>query len=146
MTAEKLVAIGADHAGLGFKELIRDQLIRLGFQYHDVGAPEGTERVDYPTVAEEVAQMIQNGSSHFGVLVCGTGIGMAMAANRFKGIRAANCTNEAMARFARAHNDANVLTLGQRLLGPDLALSILETFLATRFEGGRHQGRLALFN
>jgi ribose 5-phosphate isomerase B len=146
MSAEKLVAIGADHAGLGFKELIRDQLIRLGFQFHDVGAPEGSERADYPIVAGEVAQMIQGGSSHFGVLICGTGIGMSMAANRYKGIRAANCTNEAMARYARAHNDANVITFGQRLLGPDLVLSILEVFLTTQFEGGRHQGRLALFN
>jgi ribose 5-phosphate isomerase B len=141
-----MVAIGSDHAGLDFKSLVRDQLIRLGFQYLDAGVPEGTERVDYPLVAAEVAQLIQNGAARYGVLLCGTGIGMSMAANRFRGIRAANCTNEAMARFARAHNDANILTIGQRLVGPDLALSILEVFLATPFEGGRHQGRLSLFN
>ncbi|MDR1577715.1 MAG: ribose 5-phosphate isomerase B [Deltaproteobacteria bacterium] len=140
------VAIGADHAGLEFKALIRDQLIRLGFQYVDAGAPEGTERVDYPIVAADVAKLIQNGECVYGVLTCGTGLGMSMAANRFRSIRAANCSNEAMARLARAHNDANVLTLGQRLLGPDLALSILEVFLTTPFEGGRHQGRLSLFN
>jgi ribose 5-phosphate isomerase B len=141
-----MVAIGSDHAGLDFKLIIRDQLIRLGFQFIDAGVPEGTERIDYPIVAAEVSQLIQNGSAHYGVLVCGTGIGMSMAANRFRNVRAANCSNEAMARLARAHNDANILTLGQRLLGPDLALSILEVFLSTPFEGGRHQGRLSLFN
>jgi ribose 5-phosphate isomerase B len=145
-TENNIVAIGADHAGLEFKAILRDQLIRLGFHYLDAGVPEGTERVDYPVVAAEVSQLIQNGAATYGVLCCGTGIGMAMAANRFRAIRAANCQNEAMARFARAHNDANILTLGQRLIGPDLALSILEVFLTTRFEGGRHQGRLSLFS
>ncbi|MDR0549472.1 MAG: ribose 5-phosphate isomerase B [Deltaproteobacteria bacterium] len=146
MPIDNIVAIGCDHAGLEFKTLIRDQLIRLGFQYLDAGVPEGTERVDYPIVAAEVSQLLQNKAATYGVLICGTGIGMSMAANRFKGIRAANCLNEAMARFARAHNDANILTLGQRLMGPDLALSVLEVFLSTPFEGGRHQGRLSLFN
>ncbi|MDR1607592.1 MAG: ribose 5-phosphate isomerase B [Deltaproteobacteria bacterium] len=140
------VAIGADHAGLELKPLIRDQLIRLGFQYLDAGAPEGTERVDYPLLAAEVAQLVQNKECGYGILICGTGIGMAMASNRFRSIRAVNCSNEIMARFARAHNDANILTLGQRLIGPDLALAILEVFLTTPFEGGRHQGRLSLFN
>ncbi|MDR2140527.1 MAG: ribose 5-phosphate isomerase B [Deltaproteobacteria bacterium] len=146
MAVDNHVAIGADHAGLEFKAILRDQLIRLGFQYIDAGAPDGAERADYPVVAAEVAQLIQAESCRYGILICGTGIGMAMAANRFRAIRAANCSNEAMARFARAHNDANVLTLGQRLVGPDLALSILEVFLSTPFEGGRHQGRLTLFN
>jgi ribose 5-phosphate isomerase B len=146
MSAEKKVAIGSDHAGLEFKSLVGDRLIRLGFQFHDAGAPEGTERIDYPALAAEVAQIIQSGACGCGILICGTGIGMCMAANRFKGIRAANCTSEIMARLARAHNDANILTLGQRIIGPDLALSIVDVFMATQFEGGRHQGRLALFN
>jgi ribose 5-phosphate isomerase B len=143
---EKCVALGSDHAGRELRKAVGARLAELGKSFVDFGAADEVERVDYPTIAVEVAKTVQEGRCRFGVLVCGTGVGMAMAANRLRGVRAANCTSEYMARLSRAHNDANVLTLGQRVVGPGLALSILEAFLDGEFEGGRHQDRVTMFD
>ena len=136
------IAIGADHAGYRLKE----HLIAHGLSQHqvlDVGT-HSEESTDYPIYAFRVARLVASGEADLGVLICGTGIGMAMAASRVAGIRAALCTTEYMARMARAHNDANVLCLGGRVLGPDQALAILQAFLATQFEGGRHARRVRM--
>ncbi|MDR3135379.1 MAG: ribose 5-phosphate isomerase B [Deltaproteobacteria bacterium] len=141
-----VVAIGCDHAGRGHKELFKHHIVAKGLKVLDLGVASGVERSNYPDVAIKVAKLVEAGQARFGVLVCGTGVGMAMVANRFKGVRAANCSSEHMAVMARGHNNANILTLGQRTIGPSLALSILEAFLATDFEGGRHQERIDIFD
>lgn len=135
------VALGCDHAGWALKEEIKSWLIRAGHQLLDFGA-HSLESVDYPDYAVQVAESIANGKAERGVLVCGTGIGMAMAANKIPGVRAAFCPDLFTARLSRAHNDANVLALGGRLTGTQLAIEILETWLATPFEGGRHENRI----
>jgi ribose 5-phosphate isomerase B len=140
------VAVGSDHGGRDFKALILAHLKQRGFRTVDLGVPYEVERADYPDIAIKAVKLILSGGADLGVLICGTGVGMSLTANRFKGIRAANCTNELMAALTRAHNDANILTLGQRLIGPELALAILNAFLNTSFDGGRHQERLALFD
>lgn len=139
------VIIASDHAGLGFKSLIGERLSGLGHQVKDSGPFEPVS-VDYPVYARAVAQAVAAGEMEMGVLVCGTGIGMSMAANRVPGARAALCMNEVMARYARQHNDANILVLGERIIGPELALSILEAWLGASFEGGRHLRRVQLFD
>ena len=136
----KLV-IGSDHAGLELKRQLLELLAARGMAYQDVGTHDGAS-VDYPDFAAEVARRVSAGECSLGVLVCGTGIGMSIAANRQRGVRAALCTSEFEARMARAHNDANVLCLGQRVVGPGLAWSILEAFLEQPFEGGRHARRV----
>ncbi|MDR1545547.1 MAG: ribose 5-phosphate isomerase B [Deltaproteobacteria bacterium] len=141
-----IMALGADHAGRELKKAVKARLEELGWAVVDFGVADEVEKADYPTVADAVAQAVEDGRCRFGTLVCGTGVGMAMAANRRRGVRAANCTSEYMARLSRAHNDANVLTLGERVVGTGLALSILEAFLAAEFEGGRHQRRVELMS
>jgi len=136
-----IVLIGSDHAGYDLKEPIKEKLIQTGYKIIDVGCFSETS-CDYPVFALDLCKQIQNGTADRGVLVCGTGIGMSMAANRAKGIRAALCANEYQARMSRAHNDSNVLCLGSRVLGQDLALSILEVWLKTEFEAGRHKRRI----
>jgi ribose 5-phosphate isomerase B len=135
------VIIASDHAGLELRRELVKALQELRVEVDDVG-PTSTESVDYPDYARLVCRAVADGSDTRGVLVCGTGMGMAIMANKHPGIRAALCTDEFVARMARAHNDANVLCLGQRVVGAGLARSILEAFLATPFEGGRHQRRL----
>jgi ribose 5-phosphate isomerase B len=135
------VIIASDHAGLELRRELVKALQELRVEVDDVG-PTSAESVDYPDYARRVSQAVAAGSATWGVLVCGTGMGMAIMANKHPGIRAALCTDEFVARMARAHNDANVLCLGQRVVGAGLARSILEAFLATPFEGGRHQRRL----
>jgi ribose 5-phosphate isomerase B len=135
------VIIASDHAGLELRRELVKALQELRVEVDDVG-PTSAESVDYPDYARRVSQAVAGGSATRGVLVCGTGMGMAIMANKHPGIRAALCTDEFVARMARAHNDANVLCLGQRVVGAGLARSILEAFLATPFEGGRHQRRL----
>jgi ribose 5-phosphate isomerase B len=135
------VIIASDHAGLELRRELVSVLKDLRAEVEDVG-PTTSESVDYPDYARSVARAVAAGGHQFGVLVCGTGIGMSIMANKHRGIRAALCTNEFEARMARAHNDANVLCLGQRVVGAGLARSILEAFLTTPFEGGRHQKRL----
>ncbi|MEE9557368.1 MAG: ribose 5-phosphate isomerase B [Candidatus Adiutricales bacterium] len=139
------VIVGSDHAGFNFKKMILSHLAKNGHQVLDAG-PEDTTSCDYPHYAFKVARAVAGSEYDRGVLICGTGLGMSYAANRVKGIRAALCMNEYQARMSRAHNDANILVLGERVIGPDLALSILETWLEVEFESGRHQRRIELFD
>ena len=136
------IALASDHAGREYRRIISEDLARKGFTVTDLGVPDGVEKADYPDYARKAAEAVASGACDRGILVCGTGTGMAMAANKFKGIRAANCTGELMARLARSHNNANILALGARLLGLELALTIVEVFLTTGFDGDRHQTRL----
>ena len=135
------VALGADHAGVHLKDAVRSLLESRGVEVTDLGT-NGTESVDYPDFAASVARAIATGESDLGILVCGTGIGMAIAANKFDGVRAAPVVDLESARLAREHNDANVLALGARVTTPETALEIVRTFLETPFAGGRHQRRL----
>jgi ribose 5-phosphate isomerase B len=135
------IALGSDHAGFSLKEKVRQYLTSLGYDVADQGTT-GPDSVDYPDFAETVSQRVVAKQADFGVLVCGTGIGMAIAANKVSGIRAATCTDTISAQFARAHNDANVLTMGGRLTDEVTARKILDTWLATPFEGGRHERRV----
>ena len=137
------IALGSDHAGYPLKERIKEFLLEKGHEVLDFGATS-EESTHYPLFAREVSLAVQRGEADRGILVCGTGIGMAITANKFKGVRAALCLNEYMARMSRLHNDANVLCLGDRVLGEELALSIVEVWLSTPFEGGRHQKRIEL--
>jgi len=136
------VAIAADHGGFDLKSVLVPELRALGNEVLDLGTMSG-DAVDYPDFAEAVARAIREGRAARGVLVCGTGIGMSIAANRHREIRAALCHDALTARLARQHNDANVLVLGGRLLGPELAKDCLRVFLTTSFDGGRHARRVA---
>ena len=140
---EKLLAIGCDHGGYELKKEILAYLDKEGIAYRDFGC-DSTESVNYPVYAKKVCEAIQSGECWRGILVCGTGIGMSMAANKHKGIRAACCENTFSARFTRMHNDANVLCLGGRVVGAGLALDMVKLFLETEFEGGRHAQRVAM--
>ncbi len=135
------VAIGADHAGIDLKSSLISELRLLGFVVSDLGTHE-RDSVEYPDFAKSVAAAVAAGKARWGVLVCGSGIGMSIAANRNPKIRAALCQNAAAARLARQHNDANVLALGARLIGADQAHECLRAFLSTPFEGGRHARRV----
>lgn len=137
------IIFGSDHAGLGLKEILIKH-ISGRFEIHDVGA-YSRESCDYPNIALELTRRVLSEDA-LGVLVCGSGIGMSIVANRMPGIRAALCGNEHMARMSRRHNDANVLCLGERIIGSDLAAAILDAFLDTSFEGGRHQRRVDLID
>jgi len=135
------IAIGADHAGFGLKEEIRKALADLGLIVEDMGTTS-SDAVDYPDFAEKVARLVAAGQVDRGILVCGTGIGMAMAANKIPGIRAATVTDVETARLSREHNDANVLAVGGRILDRKRALEIVRAFLETPFAGDRHQRRI----
>ncbi|KFE67027.1 ribose 5-phosphate isomerase B [Hyalangium minutum] len=135
------IILASDHAGLELRQALVDGLRERGVAFEDVG-PTSRESVDYPDFATRVARAVAAGQYTHGVLVCGTGIGMSIVANKYKGVRAALCTTEYEARMARAHNDANVLCLGQRVVGSGVAQAILEAFLATPFAGGRHEQRV----
>ncbi len=135
------VAIGADHGGYRLKEDIKGLLEDLGVDYKDFGT-HSTESVDYPDVALPVAQSVADGLFDRGILICGTGIGIGIAANKVKGIRAALVHDTFSAHASREHNDANILTMGERVIGPGLARDIVTIWLATDFEGGRHDRRV----
>lgn len=135
------VAIGSDHAGTQLRQAIKGWLQTRGFDVLDLG-PHEAGSVDYPDYAGLVARAIQEGQVSWGVLICGSGIGMSIAANRYQGIRAALCREELSARLARQHNDANLLVLGERFTGLALAEAILDAWLVAAFEGGRHQKRV----
>jgi ribose 5-phosphate isomerase B len=140
--AKKLkIALGADHAGFRLKDQVREYLRSKGVDVEDFGATS-EESVDYPDFAEKVAHRVSRQEADFGVLVCGTGIGMAMSANKLPGVRAANCNDTLSAFFARRHNNANVLALGGRLADIATARKIIDTWLETPFEGGRHERRV----
>ncbi|MGC8488111.1 MAG: ribose 5-phosphate isomerase B [Clostridia bacterium] len=136
------IAIGADHAGFPLKEPTVRWLMDQGYDVHDVGTFEEGVSVDYPDFAGKVAATVASGEADFGVLFCGTGLGMAIAANKVRGVRAVTCHDVLSSRLARQHNDANVLTMGGRIAAPELAQEVLATFLETRFDGGRHQHRV----
>jgi ribose 5-phosphate isomerase B len=135
------IAVGADHAGYLLKDRLAAALAEGGHEIQDLGT-NSPDSVDYPDFAERVGRAVAAGTAERGLLVCGTGIGMAISANKVHGVRAACCNNQFNARLARAHNDANVLTLGAREVAFEHAAAIAETFLATAYEGGRHQRRL----
>ncbi len=135
------ISIGADHAGFALKQVIGEWLKEKGHEVVDKG-PESTESVDYPDFALAVAGDVANSDSEKGILICGSGVGVTIVANKVKGIRAANCYNEEIAALSRAHNDANVLTIGARFVERDKALRIIEVWLDQEFEGERHQRRL----
>jgi ribose 5-phosphate isomerase B len=135
------IAIGADHAGVHLKQEVRRLLDERGIAYSDFGT-NAVDSVDYPDFAAAVAAEVAHGRADFGVLVCGSGIGMAIAANKIAGVRAASVVDEESARLSRSHNNANVLALGERLTPPDRARQIVNVFLDTPFAGGRHQRRL----
>lgn len=136
------ISIASDHAGFEQKQALRDYLAEKGCEVIDRG-PDTDDRVDYPDFAALVARDVADGAADFGVLVCGTGIGMAVAANKIHGIRAVNCITEQFAKLAREHNDANVLTLSGRFVALEDNERILDAFLSTAFGGGRHAGRVA---
>jgi ribose 5-phosphate isomerase B len=136
-----VVALGADHGGFALKEQVKTHLTRLGYRFHDLGT-FSTEPVDYPDVALAVARAIRAGDARLGILVDGAGIGSAMAANKVPGVRAAPCQDEAAARNAREHNDANVLTLGSKFVDATRMQSIVETFLSTHCTEERHARRV----
>jgi ribose 5-phosphate isomerase B len=136
-----VVALGADHAGFPLKEAIKSWLISGGFDVVDLGT-HSAESVDYPDFAVAVGGAVTAGKADRGVLVCGTGIGMAMAANKVPGARAASCSDAYTARMSREHNDANILALGARITSRDAAIEILEIWLGAEFAGGRHARRV----
>lgn len=140
--APQVVGIASDHGGLNLRRQIATRLSNWGYAVLDLG-PATADSCDYPDFATSVVEGVLAGRFSRGILICGTGLGMAMAANRRRGIRAAVCTSAYMARMSRAHNDANVLCLGERVIGIGEAEDILKTFLETPFEGGRHIARIA---
>ena len=138
------VAIGCDHGGIDLKQTVVAVLQELGHEIDDQGC-FSEESVDYPNFAQAVCSLVKDGSCERGILVCGTGIGMSMAANRFPEIRAALCTETFSARMSREHNNANVLCLGARVTGSGLAAEIVRTWMTVDFAGGRHQHRIKMF-
>lgn len=145
MARRMKIALGADHAGFALKEKVREYLRSKGLEVEDFGTGN-TKRVDYPDFAEKVAAEVSAKRADYGVLVCGTGIGMMMAANKVPGIRAANANNTVSARMAREHNNANVLTLGGRLIDESQMRKIIDTWLLTAFAGGHHELRVQKIN
>ncbi len=137
-----IIAIGSDHAGADLKRELAALIKDKGISLIDVG-PEGpATSVDYPDFGEKVSLLVSGGQADRGVLICGTGIGMSIVANKFPGIRAALCSEPLSARLSRQHNDSNILVLGGRIIGPVMAGEVLGVWLETAFEGGRHAGRL----
>ena len=135
------IAIGCDHGGLEHKNAIAEHLKERGFEVDDYGIYEQVS-VDYPEIAKKVCGSITSGKNELGILVCGTGIGMSIAANKIKGIRAAACSEHFSAKFTRLHNNSNVLCLGGRVIGVGTAIELADLFVDTEFEGGRHQRRV----
>lgn len=136
-----LIAIGSDHAGLEMKTEIIEVLKELRYECADFGT-DTSQSVDYPDFGEKVSEAVSCGKADRGILICGTGIGMSIVANKFPNIRAALCNELFSARMSRLHNDANILILGGRIIGKDLAKEIVRTWMTTQFEGGRHENRL----
>jgi ribose 5-phosphate isomerase B len=136
------IAIASDHAGFDLKAQLKQELAAMGFETLDLG-PDSTASVDYPDFADRLAAALKDGQAKRGVLICGTGIGISMAANRHRHIRAALVHDVTGARLTRQHDNANVLCLGARLIGADVAKDCLKVFLTTDFEGGRHENRVA---
>ena len=140
-----MIALGCDHGGFALKQEIMKHLDDRGLAYKDYGTYT-EESCDYPIYGEAVGRAVASGACELGIIICGTGIGISMAANKVKGVRAALCGDCFSAEMTRKHNDANVLALGARVVGPGLALKIVDAFLDNEFEGGRHARRVALLN
>lgn len=136
------IAVGADHAGYRLKDILAEHLAERGIEVIDLGT-DGPDRVDYPDYGTAVGRAVVSGRADLGVAVCGSGIGIGIAANKVPGIRAATVHDETSARLSRQHNDANVICFGERLTGVDVAKAALDAWLDASFEGGRHQGRVA---
>ena len=139
------IALGADHGGFQLKEKVARLLEQLGHRVEDTGC-HSSDSVDYPDFADPVVAKVADGECDRGILICGTGIGMSLAANRNRKIRAANCHDEYTARMSREHNDANILCLGARVIGEGVAVDLVKVWLNTPFAGGRHQQRIAKFS
>ncbi len=139
----KKITIGSDHAGFELKKKVIEHLSSRGIEVIDVGT-HSADSCDYPLIAHDVCKNIQDGVTELGILVCGTGIGMSMAANKHRGIRAAVCSDTFSARLTRVHNDANVLCFGERVVGMGLACDLVDNFIDAEFEGGKHQRRVDL--
>lgn len=135
------IALGSDHGGYNLKNIVIEHLKEKGIEYEDLGC-YNTESCDYPVYGEKVAEAVVRGEFDYGIIVCGTGIGISIAANKVPGIRAAHCTDSFTARATRQHNNSNILSLGERITGPSIALDIVDAFLSTEFEGGRHEKRV----
>jgi ribose 5-phosphate isomerase B len=138
----KLIAVASDHAGYPLKQQIIEYLESKGYRYKDFGSTE--ERSDYPVYGERAAKAVASGECCCGLLFCGTGVGISITANKVRGIRCACCSDAYSAEFSRLHNDVNMLALGARVVGPGLAIKLVEIFLTTEFEGGRHKDRVDL--
>ena len=136
-----MIAIGCDHGGLSHKEKIKKCLTEWGYEYKDFGTYDESS-CDYPDIAKEVAFAVKDGVCDTGILICGTGIGMSLAANKVKGIRAAHVTDTFSARMAKEHNNAQIICLGERITGIEVALEIVKTYLNAEFAGGRHETRV----
>lgn len=138
----KSIAIAADHAGYDLKSKLVEELKSTGYEVLDLGTRDGTTSVDYPDFGKAVAEAVTSGKVDAGVVICGTGIGISIAVNRHRGVRAALCHDVTSARLSREHNDANILALGARMTGEQVAKDCLKTFLTTEFAGGRHARRV----
>lgn len=136
-----MIALGSDHAAYQLKLAIAQHLKEKGIEYEDLGC-YGPERVDYPVYGQKVAEAVAAGKYEYGIVVCGTGIGISLAANKVPGIRCAVCSDTYSAKYTRLHNNANMLAMGERVVGQGLAMEIVDTFLSTGFEGGRHAARV----
>ena len=142
MTSRKKFYIATDHAGYAVKAYIKEVVINLGHEIIDLG-PDSADRVDYPDYAKKCAEAVLADEGSFGILVCGTGIGISISANKIQGIRAALCHDHYTAKLTRQHNDANILCFGERVVGKGVIEDMIEVFANTEFEGGRHAGRVA---
>ena len=139
------IAIGNDHAAVGLKRHLVEYLEGQGYDVIDLGQ-QTEERCDYPVFGQKVGLKVVNGEADCGILICGTGIGISIAANKVPGVRCALCSEPVSARLARQHNNANIVAMGARTIGPAMAEGIVDVFLNTEFEGGRHQGRIDMFS
>lgn len=139
------IAMGADHAGFGLKDELKAHLTGLGHQVIDAGT-NSPDRTDYPLWGSRAAHLVTSGEADFGVIVCGSGIGISIAANKVAGARCVVCTEPYSAAMARRHNDANMVAMGERFVGVDMAKAIVDAFLGAEFEGGRHSDRVAIFS
>ena len=137
------IALGCDHGGYELKEKVKSHLEKKGYEVLDLGC-HSTESVNYPVYGKAVGETVAKKEADYGIVICGTGIGISIAANKVKGVRAALCMNTTMARLTREHNDANILAFGARMVGDVLALEMVDTFLTTAFEGGRHVARVEM--
>lgn len=139
------IAVASDHGGFALKEKVKEHLIQRGFEVQDLGT-NSEESVDYPAYGKACGEAVASGKADLGVVVCGTGIGISIAANKVKGVRCGLCTSVEMAHLTKQHNNANILALGGRTTEPDLALRIVDEWLDTEFEGGRHQRRVDMLD